>query len=225
MPRAAARRALSPTHTSSASAPARWGANQSRRTAGAPARWPNGAASRTMPSIGSGRPLGSIPTASRPASSPPILSSSTRCATWSACISTRQRRPWCCACTRTAGARRWSVPNRCSRSARTGPSVTPTTASATGPFRCSPPWMCSPAGRRPLPVPPDPAAVSGFSATHCRRHLRRAGPPLGVRQLRDPRDSRRAPPARASSALPAARHSDPQFLARSSRTLVRQDRH
>ena len=84
-------------------------------------------------------------TGSRASSCRATLSSSTRCATSSASISTRRTARWCSASTRRARSRRSTAPSRCCPCGRARRSGAATITSATARPPCSPPSTPPPA--------------------------------------------------------------------------------
>ena len=89
------------------------------------------------------------PTASVTSNSPTTPSSSKRCATSSASISTRPTTPSSCVSTRRPKSRRSIVPNRCCRWGWATSKGSPTITSVTAPPPCSPPSTSPPAGSSP----------------------------------------------------------------------------
>ena len=123
----------------------RWRRCPTVRPTGAAARWPGRRASPRRRCTVSGAPSACSRTGSRASSCRATLSSSTRCATSSASISTRRTARWCSASTRRARSRRSTAPSRCCPCGRARRSGAATITSATARPPCSPPSTPPPA--------------------------------------------------------------------------------
>ena len=145
MSRGPARRARSAATRSPRWSRGRWRRCPTMRPTGAAARWPGRRASRRPRCTASGAPSACSRTGSRASSCRATLSSSTRCATLSASISTRRTARWCCAWTRRARSRRSTAPNRCCPCGPARRSGAHTITSATARPPCSPPSTPPPA--------------------------------------------------------------------------------